>query len=313
MGYYLYKLKFTSPLHMGKSASASSLDDGQMTIHADTIFAALCSEALKQGELDLLYSYFNDDFLTISDALPYKKEELYLPKPILFTSSAKRGGDRSLKKALKDLEYVPATEFNNYLQNINQADFDPDRYTTDFGSMMVITRVAVKGQSSPLPYHVAGWRFNPDCGLYIVLRAKSDEALELFNNLLFNLGLSGIGGKISSGWGKFEVESSSLPDSLFNMLKDDKANYQMLLGTYLPTEDKLERALASGWYALLRRGGFIRSETYAIGQMKKRTIYMLSAGSCLRTRIAGGIFDVSDNGSHSVWRNGKTLFVGVNI
>ena len=313
MDYFLYKLNFTTPLHIGRNSGGASLDDGQMTIHADTLFAALGCEAVKQGKIDELYTCFNEGCLTISDALPYKSNELYLPKPVLYINNMKREGNASIKKALKAMEYIPLTEFSDYLQTINMAGFDPDKFTVTFGNMSVSSRVAIKGQTPPLPYHAAAWRFNPGCGLYIILKSKQPSAIELFTNLLGGLGLSGIGGKQSSGWGKFEVYQSQAPDNLIEMLNDSQAEYQMLLGTALPKDEELEDALKNGWYTLVRRGGFIRSQTYAPGQFKKRTIYMLGPGSCLRRRFEGGMFDLSDNGNHPVWRSGKTLFVGVNI
>ena len=63
----------------------------------------------------------------------------------------------------------------------------------------------------------------------------------------------------------------------------------MLLGTALPIDAELDDVLSDSWYALVRRGGFIRSATYAPGQLKKRTLYMLAPGSCLRFRFRGGM------------------------
>jgi CRISPR-associated protein Csm4 len=313
MDYFLYKLNFTTALHIGTDSGGASLDDGQMTIHADTIFAALCCEAIKQGKIEELYAYFNEGSLTISDALPYQNDELYLPKPVLNVNTKKRERDASSRKALKALEFIPLSAFKDYMQTLNRTEFNPDKFSGTFGNMSVSSRVAIKGQTAPLPYHVAAWRFNPGCGLYIIMRSEQSPALKLFTNLLASLGISGIGGKQSSGWGKFEIRQTQPPDNLLDMLNDSVAQYQMLLGTALPVDDELEEALSNSWYTLVRRGGFIRSETYAPGQLKKRTIYMLGPGSCLRSRFKGGMFDLSDNGNHPIWRNGNTLFVGVNI
>ena len=50
---------------------------------------------------------------------------------------------------------------------------------------------------------------------------------------------------------------------LTKLINDDKADYQMLLGTALPIDAELDDVLSDSWYALVRRGGFIRSATYA--------------------------------------------------
>ncbi len=314
MGYFLYKLDFTTALHIGSDNSGSSLDDTQMTIHSDTFFSALCSQAVKRGEIDQLVYYFAQGQLCVSDALPYYREELYLPKPIIFTSQPQQEGEPGLKKKFKALQYIPLVLFNDYLDGIKgKGYFDPDLVKHDFGQMTMQTRVAIKGQEQPLPYHVASWRFAAHAGLYILLRFEDSQALQLFTTLLQDLSWNGIGGKQSSGWGKFEVGESSVPGKLIQYLEDETAKYQMLMGTALPVDEEMEQVLEDGWYALLLRGGFVCSPSYAQRQLKKRSIYMLSPGSCLSRRFQGGMFDLSQQGSHPVWRSGNTLFLGVNI
>jgi CRISPR-associated protein Csm4 len=315
MEHFLYRLNFSTALHIGKDTGGPSLDDGQMIIHADTLFSALCCEAVHGGRITQLVKYFADGILSISDALPYVGDEIFLPRPVLFTENRKRAGDSALAKALKNKDYIPLSFFGDYLKSMQQLDFNLEslKSESDFGYLTTLTRVAIKGNSPPLPYHVAAWRFADGCGLYIIVRSEREEARTIFESLLAELGLSGIGGKQSSGWGKFKVEPGPLPDELLKLLEDKQAKYQMLMGTALPVDSELDTVLPGGWYKLLRRGGFIRSENYAHRQMKKRTIYMLAPGSCLRSRFKGAMFDLSDNGAHPVWRCGNTLFVGVTI
>ncbi|WP_449240485.1 type III-A CRISPR-associated RAMP protein Csm4 [Desulfoscipio gibsoniae] len=314
MGYSLYRLEFTTPVHIGSDSGGSTLDNTQMAIHADTIFSALCCEAVKQGSIAQLAAYFAQGTLTLSDALPYRGEELYLPKPILFVADKKREGDAGFKKKLKSLEYISLSFFKEYLHALGTATvLDPDKLSCSFGQMATRVRVAIKGQAPPLPYYVTAWKFAPNCGLYIILHAERAEAVELFEELLANLAWVGIGGKQSSGWGKFQVEKCNVPDALQVLLTDDQAEYQMLLGTGLPVDAELDNTLREGWYTLVRRGGFVRSEKYADRPLKKRTIYMLAPGSCLRGRFQGGMLDLSEHGGHPVWRTANTLFVGVNL
>jgi CRISPR-associated protein Csm4 len=313
MGYYLYRLNFSTALHMGKDSGGASLDDGQMTIHADTLFAALCCEAAGDGRIEQLVGYFTDGTLTISDALPFTGDDIFLPKPVLFVGNKKRESNSGFKKALKRVEYIPLSFFQEYLRGLNQPAVDLEKLSSNFGQLTVSTRVAIKDNTPPLPYHIASWRFEPGCGLYVIVRSEQEEALNTFAALLTKLGLSGIGGKRSSGWGKFDIQQCSVPAELTKLINDDKADYQMLLGTALPIDAELDDVLSDSWYALVRRGGFIRSATYAPGQLKKRTLYMLAPGSCLRFRFRGGMYDLSDNGAHPVWRCGNTLFAGVNF
>jgi len=315
MQYSLYKLNFTTALHIGSDKGSASLSNVQMSIHSDTVFAALCCEAARQGTILELVQEFASGRLTISDALPYRKNTLYLPKPIIFTGSKKQEKESNLKKALKSLEYIALPLFKQYVKEISNDQLtDPAKYQYEpFGKIITLTRVALKGQSIPSPYHVSAWQFTPGCGLYIILAYEQPQDVALFEKLLNNLALTGIGGKQSSGWGKFEITKNSVPPELFELLNDEKSAYQMLLGTALPEEEKIDEILAGGWYTLVRRGGFVRSETYASQPLKKRTIYMLAPGSCLRKRFQGGMFDLSVYGSHSVWRCGSTLFAGVKL
>ena len=167
-----------------------------------------------------------------------------------------------------------------------------------FGHLTTNTKVAIKGQELPLPYHVASWRFLPECGLYLIVRSQNEKALAFFEELLIDLGLSGVGGKQSSGLGKFTPHRTPLPQELLYLLEDEEAKYQMLLGTALPTEEEMDEALQDGWYATIRQGGFVRSETYA-SSFKKKTIYVLSL-ALLNQKIYGGLFNLADGGAHPV-------------
>lgn len=331
MEHSLYRLNFTTALHIGKNHGGPSLDDGQMTIHADTLFSALCCEAVKSGRLEQLAAYFAEGVLTISDALPYFKEELYLPKPVLILGDQKREGDSRLKKQLKSLNYIPLSAFNDYLKGLRQPGLDSNQdlenLKQEFGHLSIQTKVALKGQNPPRPYHVAVWHFVADCGLdvlvrpeknqasglYVLVRSEQKEALDTFEKLLRNLGLSGIGGKQSAGLGKFRVQQTEVPAPLMELLMDQQAEYQMLLGTALPEDAELETLLGEGWYTIVRRGGFVRSENYAPLQLKKRSVYMLAPGSCLRRRFNGQMLDLADQGAHPVWRCARTLFAGVKL
>lgn len=100
MKYKAYKLAFTSGIHIGKTM----LVDSNPGIHADTLFSALCQEALKIGEDTLaeLYGYACDGKLQISDAFPYIGDTCYLPKPMkrIVTESQ---GDSTLKSYIRNL------------------------------------------------------------------------------------------------------------------------------------------------------------------------------------------------------------------
>ena len=55
MNYTIFKMRFKAAVHI----CDKSLTDSEMTIHADTVFSALCHEALKsnEGELESLFHF----------------------------------------------------------------------------------------------------------------------------------------------------------------------------------------------------------------------------------------------------------------
>lgn len=78
--YRLFRLEFPYGVHFGKRA----LEDTDITFYADTLFSALCQEAVRQGALNRWLELFEKNRLWISDAFPYVKQEYYLPKPIMW-------------------------------------------------------------------------------------------------------------------------------------------------------------------------------------------------------------------------------------
>lgn len=49
MMYYIFTLKFLTPVHFGDTANGGSLDKFSLQCSADTLFAALCNEAANKG------------------------------------------------------------------------------------------------------------------------------------------------------------------------------------------------------------------------------------------------------------------------
>ncbi|MFA6808575.1 MAG: type III-A CRISPR-associated RAMP protein Csm4 [Eubacteriales bacterium] len=326
MKYCLYRLKFKTAVHIGDDSGKTSLASSEMTIHADTLFSALCYEALQCGGqelLDKLCSAIKTNDLLLSDALPYNTQEYFLPKPIMKISRHREQSDSSLKKKFKALKYIPVSQFENYLGSLNNKNtFDPDNVCTSFGNQETITRAAIKGVEETNPYHVGVYRFFDNCGLYIIIAYKENEKKLLFKRLLNALSFSGIGGKRTSGLGKFEiVEEIELDKTveenalkiLSEMLTDNTSDFHMGISISLPKEEELDTVTESGFYSLIRRGGFVQSQSYSDTPLKKKIIYLFSAGSCFKQTYEGDIYDVSFHGSHPVYRYAKPVFVGVKI
>ncbi len=307
MDHRLYKLRFQNAVHFGKT----DLDEGEYTCCADTIFSALCQEAVKIGAdtLQTFYQYAKDGALLLSDAFPYMGDTYFLPKPMKRIENAEHDGDSVIKKAYKKLRYIPADMLDTYLQGkydiLHAPDFDR------LGHFEIKESVAIRGKDEPGPYRIGTYYYNEGNGSYLIVGYQDERAEKLLEDLFINLSYSGLGGKRASGFGRFTFYSKDLPSGLTNRLKAVGDRY-MSLSVALPREDELETTLDGAEYLLCKRSGFVASDQYAPEQMRKKDLYVFRAGSCYSTRFCGDIYDVSGKGGrHPVYRYAKPMLMEV--
>ncbi|MCL2020037.1 MAG: type III-A CRISPR-associated RAMP protein Csm4 [Oscillospiraceae bacterium] len=312
MKYKIFRFSFLSGVHIGDGA----LDDNGINLHADTLFSALCIEALKAGSeetLGRLKTLVCSDELVFSDAFPFIDEEYYIPKPVFRVESE---GDSADKKLFKNLKYIPLDMADDYLAGgfvSKTAKYISDKLSNPknpLGSSAINARVAVRsGNDDPKPYHVGVYKFGANAGLYIIV-GGSDEALDLFRELLTAVSEVGIGGKRSSGLGRFGFEEEDLSDEYLEHINGDYPAY-ITLSVSLPRNDEIEKTIENASYTLLRRSGFVFSETYSKEPVRKNDLYVLGSGSVVKNRFVGDVFDVSHEGTHPVYRYAKPLLYGV--
>jgi CRISPR type III-A-associated RAMP protein Csm4 len=132
--------------------------------------------------------------------------------------------------------------------------------------------------------------------------------MESVTRLMNLLGAEGIGGKISAGFGKFQLmERVTLDGSepvclqpLAKMLREESASHYILLTSSLPTDDELPAAMENAQYTLIRRAGFVQSDRI-FNPRKKRTQYFFAAGSVFGRKFDGDLYDVGENMPHPVY------------
>lgn len=307
MEYKVYKLEFRGAVHFGKN----SIEDGEYIFYADTLFSALCQEALKKGPdvLNCFYQYAKSGELLFSDAFPYMGDTYYLPKPMKRIESGNDRGDSVLKKAYKKLKYIPTEQFETYLSGKYDVLNAPDISGLGYFEMKV--SAAVRGEEETRPYRVGCYYYNKGNGLYVIVGYSEQKALQLAEDLLESLTFSGIGGRKTAGMGRFELLSGKLPPSLHNRLEKSGSKY-MTLSVSLPMDSELENALDGAEYLLCKRSGFVASDKYALQQQRKRDLYVLKAGTCVKEQYCGDVYDVSDkSGNHPVYRYAKPMFMEV--
>lgn len=323
MNSLLFKLHFTTAVHFGLPDSALSLTSSQETFCADTLFSALCHTALSlwgTKGVEELCAWAKEGSLLLSDAMPWREDTLYLPKPMARAQSTVElpAEDR---KAMKKLQWLPVEAFDGFARSLAGGPaFEPRRHSARFGTPVEMTRARVCEGEDAVPYAVGTFHFEENCGLYLLAQCENERQSDMLVALLKALGLSGIGGKISSGYGRFVLEDpvrleqphDRQTEWLCKALQGEHSHY-LLVSASLPQDGELDRTLAGASFALIRRGGFVQSNTYAAQARKKRTQYFLASGSVLSCRFCGDLYEVGSGGSHPVYRYGRPVLLGVDL
>lgn len=333
MMYYIFTLKFLTPVHFGDTANGGGLDKFSIQCSADTLFAALCNEAANKGSdaVEKLVKKTAEGKIVFSSLFPYWRTAdsdlyFYLPKPLLKLEQEEQQSAKSFEeikqlatklKKQKKSTYIRASQINSLLES---GGSDRQFAVPEFAAPLVAGRVALR-EEKPLPYYVGSYVFSDNSGLYFILGVEHEEEFTLIKELLFSLGYSGIGGKRSSGYGKFEQadEEWGLFDdggvydddtAIALMLYDEKSKHQMCLAPVCPHADELA-VVKQGSYKLIKRGGFIASSA-AKDNIKRNSIYMLQEGSCFSERLRGQMLQQTVDGlAHDVYRDGIGMFVGL--
>jgi len=169
---------------------------------------------------------------------------------------------------------------------------------------------------NPMPYFYGVFSFAENSGLYLLLKINEKD-FDLIKSLIYSLGYSGIGGKVSCGLGKYEIQDCfeiAKEDKLkkFDEHLNNKKNPSfMTLSVCFPKQDELEQAHENANYMLLKRSGFVQSAKYSDTLVKKKDMYVFAPGSIFDCDFKGDIFDVSKDGNHEAYRYLKPFFIGV--
>lgn len=217
------------------------------------------------------------------------------------------------EEVAKKLAYLRASSMVPYLAAAREGK--PFPAVASFGAEDL--RVRVADREEPCPYRVGSFRFSRDAGLYLLASVETEAMAERLFGVLSFVGLSGIGGKRTSGFGKFTVEDPYFLEAddpeadmaaLYALRHDEAAPWQMAVASVWPLAEEIVR-LGGGAYQLRRAGGFVTESSE--GARKKDRVALLAEGSCLRVRLRGQLGTVGAYAGHPVYRCGRGLFVGV--
>ncbi|WP_195219177.1 type III-A CRISPR-associated RAMP protein Csm4 [Ligilactobacillus salivarius] len=290
-----YKLDFQT-VHFGNG----NLNESIGSFNASRLYSSLFLESLKLNVDKEFLNLSKSANFFLSDSFPLKDGEFYLPKPIGYpkiplNSESTRETRRKAKKS-KKLRYIKYTDMEDYVEG--NCDVDKlDGTDSFFSKSTVVTKKGID------PYEVGITNFKTS--LYI-LTIKH----KLLDMLMNSLQYSGIGGKRSSGYGRFTVEKLDIPDEFSKniVVNDSEYGVYMTLSTSIPNNDELDSVLPTAEYLLEKSSGFAYSST-SRNLLRKQDLYKFAVGTTLTKTYNGNIFDVRPDGfSHPVWNYAKGLF-----
>ena len=307
MKYKLFKLQFSTAVHFGAGGLTTTSD----TLMADTVFSALCTEAVKadRDPSDFITAV-KDGRIRISDALPYIGDRFYIPKPLAEIMSDKEG-DSSIKKALKRLPYIPVDRLGEYMKGTLDIIEESDIFQNCLGQEYLIEKAAVETGEETRPYAVDLYRYYENSGLYICLGYERDEDYYLFSDLVEILSYAGIGGKISAGYGRFTAVPIAPSKEFAKRLEGKDWKQYLSLSVCLPDKTELEDVIQNANVRMCKRSGWVSPGAGTDPLRKRKDIYMFASGSVFKKPFSGCLFDLSDGGSHPVLRYGYPMFMGV--
>lgn len=290
-----YKLDFQT-VHFGNG----NLNESIGSFNASRLYSSLFLESLKLNVDKEFLNLSKSANFFLSDSFPLKDGEFYLPKPIGYpkiplNSESTRETRRKAKRS-KKLRYIKYTDMEDYVEG--NCDVDKlDGTDSFFSKSTVVTKKGID------PYEVGITNFKTS--LYI-LTIKH----KLLDMLMNSLQYSGIGGKQSSGYGRFTVEKLDIPDEFSKniVVNDSEYGVYMTLSTSIPNNDELDAVLPTAEYLLEKSSGFAYSST-SRNLLRKQDLYKFAVGTTLTKTYNGNIFDVRpDDFPHPVWNYAKGLF-----
>ncbi|MDY0160702.1 MAG: type III-A CRISPR-associated RAMP protein Csm4 [Candidatus Carbobacillus sp.] len=320
----VYKLHFKTPLHLGDERDDYSIS--LKTIHSDTMYSALISSLAKMGN-DIPQD--GDLGFTISSLFPFYQENeesnanYFFPKPLKQTMPKLK--DISKAKDVKKVLWLDKYYFEKIINGTSLFEDDESincikgEYLTeaniekDFISSQVFPRVTVSrsGQEDAKPFYMEKIFFTDNSGLFFIAQGETN-LLEKALNLLQH---EGIGTDRNVGNGFFEYTT----DEIEINLPKDSVNI-MSLSLFIPEDQQQLVKMFEGEnvaYDFVRRGGWITTPPY--NTYRKNAVYAFLPGSVFNNRSSethGKIVDLKPeiehaNFSHSIWRNGKAIFIPI--
>lgn len=333
MDYKIYKLRFTSPLHIGDERS--DYDNSLTTIHSDTLYAALTACIAKVGGSHIAEK--GDLGFSVSSLFPYyqRKEK---STPIYFLPKSKRvelpnENQLTIAKKIKKVQWLGLSYFQKQIDGISlfkgvnlnhvrggylcEQEIPQDFMYSEVQTRVAVPRYGVDGHKDDAePFYMERIRFSDHSGMFF-LAAGDTTHLE---NALNVLQYEGIGTDRTVGNGYFAWEKGKKEDLKIRFSSSSK---MMSLSMFCPKPSEVPNLLKGNdtSYDFKRRGGWVTSAGH--NTIRKNTVYMFTEGSVFNAQKSiegietyGEIHDLKpgilkSKVPHPMWRSGKAIFIPV--
>jgi CRISPR-associated protein Csm4 len=335
--YKVYKLHFTSALHLGREKDdyAESLE----FIHSDTLYAAITASLAKTG-----YD-FQDDFegdlgFSVSSLFPFYQLDKKHKASYFFPKSKKYEilDDNlfGIHKLIKKITWLEKVFFEKHIANESLVEYYQAR-TTEFGKEKpkwikgnflasenlpsnfirkdISPRVSVSrtGKEDAKPFYMERLYFENYSGLFFIAVGNTkllEEGLKILQH-------EGIGTDRNIGNGFFTVSKDEIDLNI-----PENTENAMCLSLFLPESEKQLKKFSNddSAYSIIRRGGWIT--TNPNNSLRKNRIHMFEEGSVFKTESKeietfGKIANLTPSNAielgltHKIFRNGKSIFVPI--
>jgi len=339
--YTVIQLKnFTGGLHLARGLS-NAYDKTLDVLHSDKLKSAIFVCALQLYTSEKIDKSFLESF-RISSAFPFYKSPAidepfyFFPKPEAFRLPE---GVDGMEKKLKKVRYIEKGLFQQLLKG--NADFKlttnnlKGSFLTDsaleFNQILEQENCEAIMRTDPyqhvtisrnygedaVPYYVDKMYFHKNAGLFFLLEADNETVKKQVLAAIKLLADSGIGTDRNTGNGQFEYAISEI-----NLEVPEKADFQLNLSLYCPTEDEIKEDVHRSYYGLIKRGGYISSPENPDNQkLRKSSVYMFTEGSVFpfKDNRKGKIVNLKPKNlppdraiNHPIWRDGQPIFVPFN-
>lgn len=289
MSFVLFRLKFSTPLHI--SNVRSDYSQSETIIHSDTLYSAFFEAWSKLGLTQQIEKQTHQLQFTLSSLFPFTmdnktKEYVYFFLKPLNLSHTKVSEKKH--KDLKKIQYVDKNFLEKYrkgYRELNDEDYNlaKGKYLTEacidtnFMSSEVFPRVTIPRQGGDAtPYYIERIFFKENSGLFFIAQFDNDDIKNHVISALYYLCDEGIGTDRHVGNGFFEFEEDTID------FKTIPSDYAFNLSLYCPSADHVKEIMNDDniAYEIITRGGWITTPEY--NTLRKKYIRMFKEASILK-------------------------------